>query len=76
MRLRSRAVRRALTGYYALTVAGLALFFAHTVFGWGGRPSEFFDHWLYNGLTLLAVVGVAARAALVRAERPAWILMA
>jgi two-component system cell cycle response regulator len=75
MPLRSRAVRRALTGYYALSLGGLAVFFAHTAFGWGGRPSVFFDHWVYNGLTLLAVIGVAARAVLVRAERTAWLLM-
>jgi two-component system, cell cycle response regulator len=76
MRLRSRAVRHGLSVYYAIALTGLVAFFAHTALGWGGRPSVFFDHWVYNGLTLLAVVGVAARAALVRAERTAWILMA
>jgi two-component system cell cycle response regulator len=75
MRHPSQAVARAVPAYFALAFVGLAVFFAHAAFGWGGRPSVLFDAWLYNALTLLAVIGVAARATFVRAERAAWLLM-
>ncbi len=76
MRPRSRLVRRAGALYFVFALAGLAVFFGHTLLGWGGRPSDVFDLGLYNALIVLSVAGVAARAVLVRAERGAWTVMA
>lgn len=67
------AVVRVLLG---LSLAGLALFAAHTAFGLGGqRLYSFFNLWVYNALILLSVAVCALRAALVRAERAAWLVL-
>ena len=52
---------------------GLAVFAVGILASQPGRPVEdFFNHWVYNGLMLFAVVVVGARAYLDPRERPAW----
>ena len=65
----------AVRGGVVLAVAGLTAFVLHST---GVVPAElhgFFDDWVYNGLLVLAAVGCLARAAAVRHERGAWLLM-
>jgi two-component system cell cycle response regulator len=58
----------------AASVVGLAAF-ALAIFL--ARPQsaldDFFNHWVYNALMVLALVVVASRAYLVPRERPAWV---
>ena len=48
----------------------------HTTVGFGGPGGEgLFQDWIYNVLMLGSALVVLARGALVRADRPAWIVM-
>ena len=51
----------------------LALHFAHTVFGLGGHDSQLFNTYVYDGLMIAAAVLCLSRAALMQAERGAWL---
>lgn len=51
----------------------LVLHAAHGAFGFGGRGSEVFNTWIYDGLMLSAAVLCLGRACTVRAERGAWL---
>jgi len=51
----------------------LALHFAHTVLGLGGHDSVLFNAYLYDALMIAAAVLCLSRAALIRAERGAWL---
>src|SRR5688572_197692 len=51
----------------------LALHFAHTVFGLGGHDSQLFNTYVYDGLMIAAAVLCLSRAALIQAERGAWL---
>ncbi len=62
-----------------LTVAagGVTFLVMQVTFDVGGRPLDHFaSTWVYDGLEVLAVVAVAARAALVPLERSAWLWLA
>jgi two-component system, cell cycle response regulator len=55
---------------------GFAFFALHLAFGVGGHGLDrFADRWLYDGLELLAAAGCLLRAAWVRAERGAWLVL-
>ena len=60
----------------AALAGGLLLLASHTLFGVGGSgPSNVFDHWLYDGLTMSAAVICLARVAFVATERLPWALI-
>jgi two-component system, cell cycle response regulator len=59
-----------------LALVGLCAFVAHSLLGVGGRGLDgFFEDWLFNGLLLAGAVLCLTRAATVRLERGAWIVM-
>jgi diguanylate cyclase (GGDEF)-like protein len=41
----------------------------------GGKLDGFFNDWVYNALIIISAVGCLARAALVKQERAAWLLL-
>jgi two-component system cell cycle response regulator len=51
----------------------LGLHAAHGAVGFGGRGSELFNAWMYDGLMLSAAALCLARAWTVRVERGAWL---
>jgi two-component system cell cycle response regulator len=57
----------------ACALALLALHYAHTVFGLGGHDSVLFNAYLYDALMIAAAALCFSRAALIRAERKAWL---
>jgi two-component system cell cycle response regulator len=60
----------------AALAGGLLLLASHTLFGIGGDgPSDLFDHWLYDGLTMSAALICLARVAFVSTERAPWALI-
>src|SRR5215218_686866 len=65
----------AVRGGLALAVAGLAAFMLHATGVVAADLNGLFDNWIYNGLLVLASVGCLARAAAIRHERGAWLLM-
>jgi hypothetical protein len=68
---------RRLRTWQTAAVLGLGTLTLHVAFGLGGPGSDhFFNRWLYCGLLLLASGACIARAAAVRAERPAWFFLA
>jgi two-component system, cell cycle response regulator len=57
-------------------VVGFAFFALHLAVGVGGHGLDrFADHWLYDGLELLAAAGCLLRAAWLRNERAAWLIL-
>ena len=71
----SRRVAWALRGGQALAVVGLSAFVLHATTGVGGAVDWLFEDWIYNGLLVLAAGGCLARAAVIRTERRAWLLL-
>src|SRR5256714_7398884 len=67
--LRASAVPRL---WHAILVAGLAALALSYIGHLSPGGTRLYETWLYEGLELLAALGCLARAALVRAERPAW----
>ncbi|TML53531.1 MAG: diguanylate cyclase, partial [Actinobacteria bacterium] len=67
--LRASAVPRL---WQAILVAGLAALALSYIGHLSPGGTRLYETWLYEGLELLAALGCLARAALVRAERPAW----
>jgi diguanylate cyclase (GGDEF)-like protein len=66
-------VLRALT---ALTGLALLAYLLHVVFGLGSPGLDgFFQNWVYCGLTFAAGTACVIRAAAVREERAAWLVM-
>ena len=60
-----------------LVIAGMAFFVAHVTAGAGGAGiDDFASTWVYDGLEVLALVAIAARAVLVKEERDVWTLLA
>ncbi len=58
----------------ALLIGGLVVLAAHDVAGVGWRGSgPFFDAWLYDGLEVVAAVGVLGRSLVVGVERAPWL---
>jgi diguanylate cyclase (GGDEF)-like protein len=54
----------------------LAAFTAHAVLGLGGPGTDaLFNTWIYNALMLMGAAACLLRAALVRRERAAWVLL-
>lgn len=59
-----------------LAGAGFGFLVAHLAFGLGGPGlDEFTERWIYDGLELLAAVGCLLRAASIRDERAAWLVL-
>jgi diguanylate cyclase (GGDEF)-like protein len=57
--------------------ASLLVYVGHATLGLArGGFGNFLDHWLYNGLLVVAAALCAARAVLVRTDRAAWTLLA
>jgi two-component system, cell cycle response regulator len=59
----------------ALAILGLLGFVLRAAGAVSANPHGLFDTWTYNGLLVLAALGCLARAAAVRHERGAWLLM-
>jgi diguanylate cyclase (GGDEF)-like protein len=59
----------------ALAAAGLTAFVLHATGTVAPGLDRLFDNWVYNGLLVLAAIGCLARAAAIRHERWAWLLM-
>ena len=58
-------------------LSGLSFFVAHATVGAGGAGlDDFASTWVYDGLEVLALVAIAARAVLVQEERDVWTLLA
>jgi two-component system, cell cycle response regulator len=73
----SARARLAAATWLAAAGAGFVFFALHTSVGLGGAKLDNFSSvWLYDGLEVLAVVGVAARALFVASERAAWVFLA
>ena len=73
--LPSKARRLVLAGGAVLALAFLA-FALHAATGFGGSGLDsLFDEWVYDGVMLGAAASCLLRAALVRRERGAWVLM-
>jgi two-component system cell cycle response regulator len=74
--LRPPGGKKALRAFYAVTLLGLAAYFAYASWGVGGeRFYTFFNTWVYNGLVLSAAASCVARALLVARERTAWLAL-
>ena len=74
---RARAAAVAAYAWLVLAGCGFAFFVAQVSFQVAGRGLDHFaSTWVYDGLELIAVAAIAARAAFVRPERSAWLLMA
>ena len=76
--LRQSRVATVATGIWLAVVGcGLTFFVLHVTVNLGGSGlNSFASNWVYDGLELAAALAVGARAVLVPAERPAWLLMA
>src|SRR5579864_1431687 len=60
----------------AAAVVGFAFMALHLTFGVGGNGLDnFVDTWLYDGLEVLAAAACLLRAAWVRSERAAWLVL-
>ena len=60
-----------------LVIAGMVFFLAHVTVGAGGAGlDDFASTWVYDGLEVLALAAIAARAVLVKEERDVWTLLA
>jgi diguanylate cyclase (GGDEF)-like protein len=62
--------------WLGLVLTGMTFFVAHTLGAGGHDLDRFASTWVYDGLEVLAVVAVAARAVLIRTERLVWGLLA
>jgi two-component system cell cycle response regulator len=72
----SRGERMLLWTCGLIGLAGLAFHLAHGQLGLGGSGVETFDYnWIYDGLILGSAVACLARAARVREERAAWLMI-
>jgi len=59
-----------------LALCLLAAFTAHVAVGFGGpRTDALFNTWIYNALMLTSAAACLLRAALIRRERAAWVLL-
>ena len=68
--------RRLVRGIQVIAFALLIAFALHTGTGLGGdRLSSFFNDWVYNGLIVVSAIGCLVRAALVKPERGAWMML-
>jgi diguanylate cyclase (GGDEF)-like protein len=68
--------KKALRAFYAVTLLGLGLYFAHTAWGLGGDGLyTLFNNWVYNGLVLAAAASCVVRAIFVARERAAWLAL-
>jgi two-component system, cell cycle response regulator len=73
----SSRARLGAAAWLAAAAAGFAFFALHTSVGLGGPGLDNFSSvWVYDGLEVLAVVGIAARAIFVASERAAWVFLA
>src|SRR5215469_4165386 len=70
--LRAPAVLRV---WRAIHIAGLAALAMSYVARYAPGGKRLYETWIYEGIELVAAVGVLARAILVRAERAAWSLI-
>ena len=62
------------SAWRVVTLAGLGLLALHFGLGVGGHSSDYiFNRWIYDSVEILAAAGCLARAAMVRAERWAWL---
>lgn len=61
--------------WQAILVAGLAALAMSYVARYAPGDRRLYETWIYEGIELVAAVGVLARAILVRAERSAWFLI-
>ncbi len=72
---RARAGARAF--WLLLVIAGMVFYTAHVALGVGGAGLDAFaSSWVYDGLELLALVAITARAVLISEERDVWALLA
>jgi len=61
----------------AFLLGGLGVLVLHTTVGLGGtHPNDLFDNGIYNVLVFGASLAVLARAIAIKAQRPAWLMMA
>ncbi|MEA2428639.1 MAG: hypothetical protein QOF37_2267 [Thermoleophilaceae bacterium] len=68
--------RNLVRGIQAVAFAFLLAFALHTGPGLGGPGLDsFFNDWVYNALIVLSALGCLARAARVRQERAAWLML-
>jgi len=66
----------ALRGILAVLLAGVAVHFAHTLFGLGSPEHDFLiQEWIFDVVTMGAALSVIACAALRRDDRIAWTLI-
>jgi len=68
-------IRRILIAASAAALAGIALYLLDATAGLPGGD-RLYDGWIYCGVLLTSGAAIALRAALVAAERPAWIVLA
>jgi diguanylate cyclase (GGDEF)-like protein len=61
--------------WQAMLVPCLVLLGLHYLGNLSAGGSRVYETWLYEGVELVAALGCLARAGLVRAERPAWLLI-
>jgi diguanylate cyclase (GGDEF)-like protein len=62
-------------GAWVLAMAALGALVLHAARTGGAEPSEVFDTWIYDGLIVGSALACLARAAFVRAERAAWLVL-
>ena len=63
--------------WLAVVTVGMGFFVAHTTLDLGGPGLDAFTGtWVYDGLEVLALAAIAARAVLVPSERTVWALLA
>jgi diguanylate cyclase (GGDEF)-like protein len=63
--------------WLALVAAGMTFFVLHVTVGVGGATlDDFTSTWVYDGLEVLALAAITARAVLVPSERTVWALLA
>src|SRR5688572_8531653 len=61
---------------WGLAFTALAVLVVHALGGFGGDATDgFFDRWLYNGLIVGSALACLVRAAVVRVERAAWLVL-
>jgi two-component system, cell cycle response regulator len=71
--VRHRHLVRAIQAVAFALLLGFAL---HTGPGFGGEALDsFFNDWVYNALIVVSAIGCLARAALVKQERGAWLML-
>ena len=73
----SPRVRRAVIGGWATVLTAFAVYAVHIAagVGTGPRASSLLEGWLYNSILIMVSLLILARAALVREERLAWLLV-